>query len=165
MSLFNFQGAAGEQGRAFRDECLRALSYAGFEVADTEVHLEDVGITLDAITNNRRGLAMAWEFKGSLQGSRPGLLRTDTMKKAIANGWLFSKSEISQLIVSRMLVMTSHIPTDNDSSLMLQVALEDGLLLDVIDSRDGKRLQRLATADEYQLRTWINNVTARMAAD
>ena len=34
------------------------------------------------------GQVVWFEYKGSVQGTRPGLLRTDTLKKAIANGAL-----------------------------------------------------------------------------
>lgn len=156
MNISNFQSWANEQGAAFNDECIRALSYAGFEIADTEVYLRDVGITLDAVTNNQRGVAMAWEFKGSWQGTRPGLIRTDTTKKAIANGTLMQWSEFGEF-TPPMLIMTSHIPDSGDSALMLQMALRKGILLDVVDSRDSKKLKRLAQATDSEIQAILSS--------
>lgn len=146
-----FQSAAVEQGAAFRDECLRALRLAGFEIVDTEVHLGDVGITLDAISTNKCDISMAWEFKGSLQGTRPGLIRTDTTRKMVGEAWLLSVADCVGLLPP-LFVMTSHKPTSGDSFSMLETALRNGLIADVIDSRDGMRLKWLvnATAEEIE---------------
>jgi len=149
--MLNFQSMAVEQGADFNYECQKALKYAGFEIAALEMHLEDVGITLDAVTNNRRGIAMAWEFKGSLQGKRPGLVRTDTVKKAIANGYLLSVSDMYSSHFPPLLIMCSHEPEKGDARVMLDVALRDGILTDVVDSRNGKRLQWLANATEADI--------------
>ncbi len=156
MDKMNFQKMAKVQGAAFAKESLLALELAGFEIADTEVYISDVGITLDAVTNNKQGVAMAWEFKGSLQGSRAGLKRTDTMKKALANAVLLSLSDNYAGVFPPMCIMTSHIPTINDSERMMRTALEKGKLLAVVDSRDGKELQKLANMTEDAIRRKIN---------
>lgn len=148
--LDNFQGMSVEQGAAFHHECLRALKYAGFEIADTEIHGRDVGIRLDAITNNRQGIAFAWEFKGSWQGSRPGLRRSDSALKMIAQGALLSVSEYGSCLPP-LFVMTSHFPNTPDVSAMVSAAIRGGWILEVVDSRDGKRLQWLANASEEEL--------------
>lgn len=150
---FNFQTMAVEQGAAFHDECIRALKYAGFEIVCTKVRLRDVGIEIDAITNNQLGVPMAWEFKGSWQGTRPGLQRTDTVKKAIASALLFSRSEYG-LFMLPLLVMTSHIPTNGDGAAMLQKTIGHEIL-SVVDSRDGKKLKWLANATIEQLQALL----------
>jgi len=144
-----------EQGAAFHDESIRALRLAGFEIASTKCRLEDVGIELDAITNNRHGIAFAWEFKGSLQGARPGLRRTDTLKKAIANGFLLSVSEIYGDRFPPLFVMCSHIPVAGDGQKMMAAALRSGVLSDIVDSRDGVRLGSLANITEEGLRVFM----------
>lgn len=149
--MSNFQGDGHEQGEAFHQECLRALRLAGFEIAQAKIVLEDVGMELDAITNNLHGLAFAWEFKGSLQGKRPGLMRTDTLKKAICNGWLLSVSPDYSHRFPPLFVMTSHKPQRGDGCKMLNIALREGIFAQVLDSRDGERLSWLASADEMQI--------------
>ncbi len=146
----NFQSMAVEQGAAFHKECLRSLKYAGFEIADTEIRVEDVGIRLDAITNNRRGVAFAWEFKGSWQGSRPGLRRSDSALKMLAQGALLSISEFGRHLPP-LFVMTSHFPTTPDVIAMVDASIRGGWIFEVIDSRDGKRLQWFANATDEEL--------------
>jgi hypothetical protein len=120
-----FQRLAVAQGTDFGIECLQSLKYAGFKIETVEQHIKDVGITLDAVTNNRRDVPMAWEFKGSWQGHRPGLIRTDTVKKAIANAALFSRSHYAESYPA-MFLMCSHEPERGDARRMLDVALDNG---------------------------------------
>lgn len=143
--MHNFQRMAVEQGADFGNECLKALKYAGFEIDCTEKHIEDVGITLDAVTNNQRGVLMAWEFKGSWQGHRPGLMRTDTVKKASANAWYLSQSHYAELYPP-LFLMSSHEPEGGDARRMLDTILDSGILAAVIDSRNGEFLKKLANA-------------------
>jgi hypothetical protein len=145
----DFQRMAVKQGAGFEKECGMALTCAGFEIVYVQKHLDDVGITLDAVTNNKKGVPMAWEFKGSLQGHRPGLIRTDTVKKAICNAWLFSKSQYAELFPP-LFFMCSHEPERGDARRMLDTALNDRMIAAVINSRNGLFLIKLAnaTADE-----------------
>lgn len=147
------QRLSGIQGRRFHDECVDALRMAGFEIADQCLNVATVGIELDCITNNRQGIAMPWEFKGSWQGDRPGLRRTDTLKKAIANGYLFAQSELYQLMTP-LLVMTTHFPLDGSGLSMLRTVKRE-IVLAFVDSRDSKRLRWLVNADEQALRRFI----------
>lgn len=149
-----FQSLSTEQGAAFHDECLRALRYAGFEISDTEIRVRDVGIRLDAITNNRQGVAFAWEFKGSWQGSRPGLRRSDSALKMIAQGVLLSVSDYASHMPP-LFVLTSHFPNTPDVEAMVNASIRSGWIAEVIDSRNGKRLQWLANATEEAIKRLI----------
>ena len=85
MSLF--QSAASLQGRQFADQCDLLLRNSGYEVG-SRVLVTTIGIEIDREAVSPTGRIIWFEYKGSVQGSRPGLLRTDTLKKAIANGAL-----------------------------------------------------------------------------
>ncbi len=50
--------------------------------------LTEVGVEIDQEAVSPTGTVVWFEYKGSVQGNRPGLRRTDTLKKAIANGAL-----------------------------------------------------------------------------
>ena len=151
----NFQRMAGEQGDWFHTECIRSLKIAGFEIADQEVNVREVGIRLDAITNNAHGIAMPWEFKGSWNGNRPGLRRTDTLKKAIANGYLLSRW-CNKEMMTPMLVMTTHFPEDGSGIAMLN-AVERKIVMSFVDSRDTRFLGWLYRATEDDLRKYIES--------
>ena len=101
-----------------------------------------VGIEIDREAVSPTGRIIWFEYKGSVQGSRPGLLRTDTLKKAIANGALLKAMEDRPPFV----VLTSHLPEAGAGLAMLETAVALGYLDDVIcvyKPADTVRLKRL----------------------
>jgi len=150
----NYQALASFQGDKFHKEAIDALTMAGFEIADQHYTVPDVGVELDCITNNRHGLAMPWEFKGSWQGDRPGLRRTDTLKKAVGGAYMFAQSEMA-LGMTPLLVMTTHFPQTGMGVLMLR-CVKRNVVFAFVDSRDSKTLKWLYNADEAKLRDYLN---------
>jgi hypothetical protein len=101
-----------------------------------------VGVEIDQVAVSRNGVRLWIEYKGSVQGARPGLLRTDTLKKAIANGALLQAVDPR----SPYIILTSHVPTVGAGAAMLQTALQAGYIDDVIciyNPADSARLRRL----------------------
>lgn len=125
--MTDFQGSASRQGRQFADQCDELLRNYGFELTGRLV-LTEVGVEVDRVATSPRGTGVWFEYKGSIQGSRPGLLRTDTLKKAIANGALL------QAVAPRLpyVVITSHLPSGGAGQAMLRTAVAAGYLDDVI---------------------------------
>lgn len=153
----NFQSKSVEQGDRWHAECIDALRRNGFEIAEERMRLKDVGVELDAVTNNKWGIAMAWEFKGSWEGFRPGLTRTDTLKKAVANAWLLSQSQDYADRFPPLLVMTTHEPEDGSCLTMMHIALSKALITYVTDDRNNTFLRWLYQADEaliFELIEW-----------
>ena len=136
-----FQASAGLQGRQFADQCDLLLRNSGYEVG-SRVLVTAVGIEIDREAVSPTGRIIWFEYKGSVQGTRPGLLRTDTLKKAIANGALL------KAMVDRppFVVLTSHLPEAGAGLAMLETAVGLGYLDDVIcvyKPADTVRLKRL----------------------
>ncbi len=125
--MTDFQASAGIQGRQFAEQCDQLLSHYGFELRGREL-LRNVGVEIDRVAESPRGTLVWFEYKGSVQGSRPGLLRTDTLKKAIANGALLAGEPDRHPYV----VLTSHLPTGGSGAAMLGTALKLGYLADAI---------------------------------
>src|SRR5215470_11706477 len=125
--MTDFQSAAGWQGRQFAQQCDFLLSTSGFELRGRLVHAS-LGIEIDQVAVSRGGREVWFEYKGSFQGQRPGLVRTDTLKKAIANGALL------QAVSPRApyVVLTSHLPQKGSGSSMLRVARELGYFQHVL---------------------------------
>jgi hypothetical protein len=74
------------------------------------------------------------------------------MKKAIANGYLFSRWE-GHNTFTPLLVMTSHMPSDTAGApAAMHDATERRIVLEFVNSRDHKRLLWLYRATEAQLR-------------
>ena len=136
-----FQSAASLQGRQFADQCDLLLRTSGYEVG-ARVLVGAVGIEIDREAVSPSGRIVWFEYKGSVQGSRPGLLRTDTLKKAIANGALLKAMADRPPFV----VLTSHVPEAGAGLAMLETAIKLGYLDDVIciyRPADAARLKRL----------------------
>ncbi|HVR78412.1 MAG TPA: hypothetical protein VMS99_08475 [Acidimicrobiia bacterium] len=121
--MTDFQAEAGRQGRQFAKQCDDALKNVGFELQGG-VRLPQVGVELDQVAIAPSSQELWFEYKGSLRGSRPGLLRTDTTKKAIANGVLLKTLAEAQPFV----VLTSHLPEKGFALAMLNTALEAGYI-------------------------------------
>jgi hypothetical protein len=104
--------------------------------------IANVGVEIDCVATSPAGNAIWFEFKGSVQGTRPGLLRTDTLKKAIANGALLAGEPTR----CPFIVLTSHLPVVGAGAAMLETALRLNYLDDVIclySPEDTRRLRLL----------------------
>jgi hypothetical protein len=123
----DFQSAASIQGRQFADQCDLLLRTSGYELGP-KVLIGSIGIEIDREAVAPSGRVIWFEYKGSVQGSRPGLMRTDTLKKAIANGALLRSMEQRPPFV----VLTSHLPEAGSGFAMLEAARRLGYLDDVI---------------------------------
>jgi hypothetical protein len=133
-----FQSLAGRQGRQFSDQCDLVLESEGFTL-EGRVQLRDLGVEIDRVARTRDGRVIWFEFKGSFRGSTPGMRRTDTMKKAIANGALLAAIPDHPPYV----VLTSHVPDRGSALAMLDTASRLGYFTDVICVNDPEAVRRL----------------------
>jgi hypothetical protein len=96
-----------------------------------------VGVEVDQVATNRHGASILFEFKGSTQGKRPGMMRTDTTKKALANAFLLNRIGLGPLVI-----LTSHKPKPGTASeAMIKGAGE--AVADVICLFDTEETERL----------------------
>lgn len=139
--MTNFQASGVVQGKQFADQCDQLLRHLGFTLQGKK-NLKSLGVEIDQVALSPAGAEVWFEYKGSVQGSRPGLMRTDTLKKAVANGALLKASGDETPYV----VLTSHIPGAGAGKAMLILALQAGYFADVIciyDPTAQSRLKRL----------------------
>jgi hypothetical protein len=138
--MSDFQAAAGRQGRLFTEQCRFLLEHNGFTLRGPRL-IRELGIEIDEVAISSRSGEVWFEYKGSFQGLRPGLLRTDTVKKAIANGALLASLGEHPPYV----VLTSHVPASGSAQAMVRVALELGYFADVIPINEPAAAARLQT--------------------
>lgn len=136
--MTSFQAASGAQGRQFADQCDLLLKHSGFKLGD-RLLLGELGVEIDRQAVSPGGRPIWFEYKGSVQGLRPGLRRTDTLKKAIANGALLRCLEQHPPYI----VLTSHLPTSGSALAMLSAAQTLGYFEDVICVYDPAQTARL----------------------
>lgn len=134
----SFQAASGIQGRQFAEQCDTLLAHLGFQLHGRRV-LADIGVEIDQEATSPAGTLVWFEYKGSVQGHRPGLRRTDTLKKAIANGALLRHHPDPAPYV----VISSHLPEAGSGAAMLRAATELGYLSDVVCLYDPSATARL----------------------
>lgn len=139
--MTDFQASAGIQGRQFAEQCCQLLTHYGYALHGRTL-IATVGVEVDCVATSPGGNVVWFEFKGSVQGTRPGLLRTDTLKKAIANGALLAGEGVR----CPFIVLTSHLPIEGAGVAMLRTALRLEYLDDVIciyNPADTRRLHSL----------------------
>lgn len=137
--MTDFQSAASAQGRRFAEQCDWLLGYHKFKLAGP-LRVVAVGVEIDQVATTPEGRTIWFEYKGSIQGPRPGLRRTDTLKKAIANGALLSAIAEHPPYV----VLASHIPSSGSGLQMLEAAMKLGYFHDVICVNEPIDVARLA---------------------
>lgn len=141
MTATSFQAYGNQQGRQFAQQCDAFLANRGFALRD-KLLIREIGVEIDRVALAPSGRPVWFEYKGSIQGARPGLIRTDTLKKAVANGALLRHLAEHPPYV----VLTSHRPARGSALAMLDVALALGYFADVIcvyDPAQTARLDRL----------------------
>lgn len=124
----DYQSAASEQGREFEDAVMALLKYAGWEIKDRRNRIE--GHEIDIVAIDDEGRETWVECKGSFRGTVPGLMRNDTVKKAVGVAW-----SLKQRIPDRprYILVTSHIPNDGTvGATMLRDAVRGGLFDEII---------------------------------
>lgn len=125
----SFQSASGLQGKRFDEQCRWLLADAGWIVNDRPMIVPDCGVEIDCVASGPDTGDVWIEFKGSWRGPRPGLLRTDTVKKAIVTGFLLSAAGYTVPYV----VMASHLPAANShGEAMIRLARQSGVVAAVI---------------------------------
>ncbi len=134
----NFQSLGVSQGRDFARQCDQLLESHGYRLHGSPTK-QDIGVEIDREATSPSGTLVWFEYKGSVRGTRPGLMRTDTLKKAIANGALVKVLPDPPPFV----VLTSHVPTSGSGLAMLTTAMNVGYLCDVIPIFDYEAVKRL----------------------
>lgn len=110
----NFQANASRQGFYYESIIERMFEKEGLTF---ERGVKEVGCEFDFVIGK-----VYFEVKGSNEGSRPGCLRTDTLKKAIANAALLKSVNPEACII----LTTSHVPKSGCGKEMLDIALKAG---------------------------------------
>src|SRR5690606_21819138 len=120
--MSSFQGRGPRQGKGFAEGCRMVLQDHGFRLLGTH-RIPEIGVEIDEVILNKNDVPIYVEFKGSLHGKRPGLFRTDTVKKAIANGYLLSEAAKDPELVKALpcgpapfLIIDSRVPDEGKRS-------------------------------------------------
>lgn len=117
--IANRQGAATRQGRAFEDTVVVLLQCQGWTIIERNWREPEVDIEVDIVADSPTGDRWWIECKGSWESNRNGLARTDTLKKAIANGALLRLLDGHH----PYMVIASHLPESGAGKVWLERAV------------------------------------------
>lgn len=125
--LANRQAASGRQGAAFEATVETLLKVEGWTIVERHWYEPEIGIEVDIVADSPTGQRWWIECKGSWESpSRNGLERTDTLKKAIANGALLRLLDGHH----PYMVIASHLPVTGRGVVWLERA--KGVYIDEI---------------------------------
>ena len=132
-----FQSHASVIGRLFEGICLEILRGQGWKLAGSE-RLPDLGLDVDQVAFTKNGTKVFFEFKGSFIGKDPGLMRSTSVKVAIANALLLSLNDNVLYIV-----MTSHKPRCGSYGDMMLTQTTGLIVSEVISIHEPDEVKKL----------------------
>jgi len=139
-----FQKRSTEIGSAFHNECRKLLNSLGFEFIGKNEPLKNYGVQVELIYNNKKDISLFFEAAGTNEqfpeSNRPGLERTDTVRKIIGTAYLVHKYTGIPLII-----LTSHLPNPNSASEKMLKSVLGDIIYDVISIREDEDIKRLAS--------------------
>lgn len=141
----DFQRRAVETGRQFDAESRALLNDLGFRLRPA-LHLAHVGVRIDAVGGNRRGRDIFFQFIGGSVPPRPGLMRTDSAKKAICDAFLATLCGCYPVV----LITSAKPAIGSGSDRMIRAA--GCVIHDVFctnEPSDIRRLRHLLTVGEF----------------
>jgi DNA modification methylase len=136
-----FQARATQEGKAAPALAAQLLTETGFEVVKRNVRIRGTGASVNIEAFDRGNQRWWFDVSGAFKSSRGGLLRTDTVWKALGRASvLHDRTDRSNLIL-----LTSHLPKKgSEGDLALRAAGRSGTVFDVIrmlEPADYRRLQ------------------------
>jgi hypothetical protein len=142
-----FQGRGAREGAEFDELALAYLESAGATITQRGGKL--AGISIDALVRGANGKVFCVLAHGNIDdGPRPGLRRTDTVRKAGDTAFLLAEDPYTP----PLLVVTSHLPISEGRShqAALLLSRHRRVIFDVVATTDDlagfQRLRRYLTA-------------------
>lgn len=123
----NFQSLAHRQGRAVLEEAVEVLRAAGFDVMRSAYEIFVLGVEVNLVLRDRVGGLWYCEVTGAHVSKRPGLRRTDTVRKVLGSAHLLSRGGFKPFVV-----LTTDLPAPGSRGDRMLRASGPRRLFDVI---------------------------------
>lgn len=134
----SFQSRSTYEGQLVLREATDRLKLAGFEVLQPGLEISSLGVEVNLVARDRLGERWYCEVTGAHQGRRPGLRRTDTVRKVLGSGHLLAQGGFRPFIV-----LTTHVPARGTRGDRMLRASRPDRIFDVIELNDPAALLRL----------------------
>lgn len=140
----NFQARASREGRVAQDIARMVLEEAGFESVKKDVRLRGLGARFNFSAVDQRGGAWYIDVTGAFTTTRGGLLRTDSVWKALGRALVLREHLADEPGAARLLLLTSHLPRPGSEGDKAMRAAGPGSFWDAIAMLADRDRQRLA---------------------
>lgn len=134
-----FQARATAEGKKAQDLAEAALIEAGFQVSREGVQLPNQGIQFNFEVIDSADRPFYVDVSGAFTTARPGLMRTDTLWKALGRAHVLKETQPD----ARLLILTSNLPTANSPGDKALRAVGPWSVFDAIEMFDPAGLDRL----------------------
>lgn len=135
----HFQARATAEGKKAQDLAERILRDAGFDVSEAGAKLARAGIQFNFQVMDEEGRPFFVDVSGAFTTARPGLMRTDTLWKALGRAHVLMADNPDH----RLLILTSNLPTPNSPGDKALRAVGPGSVFDAIEMFDPVGFARL----------------------
>jgi hypothetical protein len=95
----SFQARSSREGRIVREFAQDALAEAGFSLTSAQFEIATTGVEVDIAADDRLGNRWFCEVTGAYGSRRPGLQRTDTVRKLLGSAYLLADWNIRPFLV------------------------------------------------------------------
>ncbi len=135
---FAFRAVAA--GRKAHDIAAERLEHCGFEILRSPAKLRGTGVQFSFLAGDRTGEEWWVDVAGTFTTVRPGLLRADTLWKALGRASVLAAASPD----ARLLVLTPHAPRRSGEGDRALRALGPSTVFDVVELFDDAAAARLA---------------------
>lgn len=138
----SFQARSAEQGRLFHEVARDVLESSGFSIEAEGYEILSLGVEVNLVLRDALGNRWFCEVTGAYRSRRPGLVRTDTVRKVLGTAHLLALGGFRPFIV-----LTTNLPSEESRGERMLRRAGPNELFDVlvVGSRpDRARLRRYA---------------------
>ena len=145
----DFQARATKEGKAAQQLAAEVLEEAGFELVAKNARLRGLGVVVNLVARDAAGMGWHFDVSGAFTTTRGGLLRTDTVWKALGRAHVLStnRSAHKDLFQVPYVLISSHLPRSGSEGDVALRAAGSKAIFDVVDMtshEDFVRLKRYA---------------------
>jgi site-specific DNA-methyltransferase (adenine-specific) len=141
----DFQRRASREGKAAQALARARLVEAGFQDIRPNQKVDRLGVTMNFVAHDARGVAWYFDVSGAFTTTRGGLLRTDTVWKSLGRAHVMAQNEKGPVVF-----LTSHLPKSGTEGFRALKSAGPRAFFDAVEmlSSDGMvRLRRYAQGD------------------
>jgi site-specific DNA-methyltransferase (adenine-specific) len=137
----DFQARASREGKAAQALAEQLLTETGFQIAGRNVRIRGLGVTVNFVALDQEGNRWWFDVSGAFTSHRGGLLRTDTVWKALGRASILRHHPDAAPLV----LLSSHLPKrGSEGDVGLRASWRADSIHDVICMLDASGFDRLA---------------------